>query len=948
MNLMIVESPNKVKKIKSILDALGSGPGTVRWDVSASVGHIRDLPIKDLGVAAPEYLPQYELTERGRDVVKRLKTLAAKADQVYLATDPDREGEAISWHLKETLHLRRYQRVTFDAITSTVITRALENPRQIDAHLVQAQEARRVLDRLVGYQVSPVLSRQTAHRGLSAGRVQSPAVRLVVDREREIQAFKETKHFGAEVSFDANAWRAQWDTSPFLPKGEKYLMDESLAKRAAACRDFTVTSSDNKHATQPPPPPFTTSTLLQAASVTLGLKPDVTAQLAQKLFEAGLITYHRTDSQNFSAEALKEVRTFAGKRKLPLPSKPRSWKARGGAQEAHEAIRPTHFETEHAGDDKLQQSLYRLIWQRAVASQLADAEYSVNTLVLTAAGQAGLAPISFAPEAAASESRPVVANSAAVPEDAALEPVVPLLSAHSGHSFSSKADIFSVAPGSKAAVPSPHSKAPSVAPRSKATPLASETTGAAASDPKPSATLAQSEPARKGGAAPSSLTGGRNALAAPASTAAATTSGSTGTDAAPDAKTATHSPASRAKRFTFKAVGRTLLKPGWKALTSKDEAEEDEPSRDGDNENCGKVPLLPPGAAARAETGRVLYKQTRPPARYTQASLIKKLESIGIGRPSTYPAILKNVMTRGYLQEDRKFLSPTDLGCLVVDTLQPRFRFLDYAFTRDLEQELDDIAEGKADYRSVVSRADAQLQQELAKLGGPRRTYTPTPTPNPSSPSTWTPTPSLTSSSLASPSTRPPTTSPASSSTWQPARSPTYTRTNPPPATPFDDEEPAPAKKRSSRKAATTPLSASEAKPTRTRRSKKPTSEPATRRTAKTPASTPAHSHARAAEPAPASPQPHTTPTFLCPKCKAGTLRLSRDEKFYGCSRYREGCPFTLNTIIASRRLKPADIATLSASGRTAKLSGFLSKTGRPFEAALTLNEAGRIEFSFR
>ena len=775
MKLMIVESPNKIRKIQGILNA-GGGK---EWEVAASVGHIRDLPVKDLGVVLPEYTPQYELTERGRDVIKRLKVLAAKADEVYLATDPDREGEAIAWHLKEALRLPSYSRVTFDAITPAVIARALEQPRGINDNLVQAQEARRVLDRLVGYQVSPELSRQTARRGLSAGRVQSPAVRLVVDREREIEAFKETKHFGAEVSFDANAWRAQWETAPFLPKGEKYVMDEALAKLAAACREFLVEGSENKHVPQPPPPPFTTSTLLQAASISLSLKPDVTAQIAQKLFDAGLITYHRTDSQNLSAEALKEVRGYAAERKLPLPKTARYWKARAGAQEAHEAIRPTHFADEHAGDDRLQQAVYRLIWMRAVASQLADAEYSVNTLRLVAQGAVGLAP--------------------------------------------------------------------------------------------------------------------------------------------------------DGKRFVFKAVGRTLIVPGWKALTAKDDAEEDEPAREGgDGENCGRVPLLPVGGSARAESGRVLYKQTRPPNRYTQASLIKKLESIGIGRPSTYPAILKNVLTREYLREDRKYLVPTELGCVVVDALQPRFRFLDYAFTRDLEQELDDIAEGKAQYRDVVARADAQLQEELARLHGaavPRlaasaRSYS-----------------GDTRSGAALGAGGRAGYGAARNSAAAPAIAKAVTRER---ISRSGTAAKAPAKRTRAAKAGAVASEVAAAEKPRKRAAK----ATATHEVQESSTSNATPNAASKTSGNPASDEHEASLT--CPRCKQGVLRLSRDEKFFGCSRYTEGCKLTINGTIAGRRMKAADLAALCANGRTAKLSGFVSKTGRPFEASLVLNEGGRVEFSFQ
>lgn len=376
MNLMIVESPNKVKKIKAIL---GYG-----WDVAASVGHVRDLPPRTLGIAAPDYRLAYEFNERGKGVVDSLKPRAARAETVYLATDPDREGEAIAWHLKETLQLRNYQRITFDAITEAVIRKALTSPRQLNMNLIHAQEARRGADRLVGYQVSPMLSRQTGIAGLSAGRVQTVAVRFVVDRQREIENFKVTKHFGAEAIFEDGKWTAQWDTSPFLKEEQKYILDSALPEQAAQCKDFRVVNAATKPARQVPPPPFTTATLLQAASITLGFKPDQTAQLAQKLFEQGLITYHRTDSQNFSAEALSDIREFAQANILPLPPKPRTWKSKDSAQEAHEAIRPTHLEERTAGEDDDQKKLYALIWNRAVASQLADAEFSVNTLRLEA------------------------------------------------------------------------------------------------------------------------------------------------------------------------------------------------------------------------------------------------------------------------------------------------------------------------------------------------------------------------------------------------------------------------------------------------------------------------------------------------------------------------------------------------------------------------------------
>jgi DNA topoisomerase-1 len=554
MNLMIVESPNKIKKIKSIL---GSG-----WDVAASVGHIRDLPVKCLGVEPNSYRLEYQILERSESVVSQLRQRAARSEQVYLATDPDREGEAIAWHLQQVLDLRRYARVTFDAITENVIRAALKAPRQLNTNLVHAQEARRGADRLVGYQVSPALSRQTGIARLSAGRVQSVALRLVVDRQREIDAFKETKHFGAEAIFDGGKWRAQWDTSPFLKEGEEYILDAELAEEAAKCRLFSVTAAATKPASKAPPPPFTTATLLQAASVTLGYKPEQTAQIAQRLFEEGLITYHRTDSQNFSAEALAEIRAYAASNNLPLPPKARTWKSKESAQEAHEAIRPTHLEQRQAGADIDQKKLYDLIWTRAVASQLADAEYSVNTLTLAA--QDGSQP------------------------------------------------------------------------------------------------------------------------------------------------------------FVFKATGRTLIKPGWRTLTAKDAAEEPDANDTEDTEKQsdenGRVPALGRGTQLHADSARVLNKQTRPPSGYTQASLIKKLEHEGIGRPSTYPAILKNIITRNYIDDSKKILRATDLGILLIDALKGRFAFLEYDYTRSLEQQLDDIAEGKAQYLNVVSSIDDQLKKELAQL----------------------------------------------------------------------------------------------------------------------------------------------------------------------------------------------------------------------------------------
>jgi len=548
MKLMIVESPNKVEKISGILGA--------DWKVAASVGHIRDLP-KEIGVHAPDFVPEYVYTDRGESVTKRLAQLAGKAQEVYLATDPDREGEAISWHVKEALQLKKYQRVTFAAITSDAIFAALDKPRQIDTHLVKAQEARRVLDRLIGYLVSRPLSDIAGRSGLSAGRVQSPAVRIVVERERAIKSFKETKHFGAEVSFDGGAWRAQWDTKPFLTGDDEYILDEGLATRAAACRDFVVTSASREKAYSAPPAPFTTSTMLQAASATLGFNPDLTGKLSQELFAAGLITYHRTDSRNFADEALAEIRAFASSSGMPLPQKARKWKSKESAQEAHEAIRPTHLEDRNAGANPQEQALYDLIWKRAVASQLADAEYSVTSLTL---------------------------------------------------------------------------------------------------------------------------------------------------ESGADADT-----------FSFAAKGRTLVAPGWKTLTINDATNEDGDEQDA-AQDSNRVPLLREDERKLADSGRVLNKATKPPGRFTEASLIKQMERFEIGRPSTYAAILKNVISREYLTLSKKYLVPTQVGCQVVDSLVGNFLFMEYKFTKTLEEELDNIAEGKSDYLQVVTLANDQLVKELTHV----------------------------------------------------------------------------------------------------------------------------------------------------------------------------------------------------------------------------------------
>ncbi len=381
MKVLIVESPGKVKKVQSIL---GSG-----WTVKASVGHVRDLPEREIGVSSPDFVPQYTPTERGAKVLADLKRLTQGADEVYLATDPDREGEAIAWHLQDALKLKNAKRVTFGAITEKDIKDGVANARSLDMNLVKAQEARRVLDRFCGYLVSSPLS-NAGKAKLSAGRVQSPAVRLVVEREREIRNFKVTTHYGVELSFEAienisTGWKATWQPKKgWLEDGHEYFLDADKAKEVAKVRKLNIVKYEESESRTAPPAPFTTSTLQQAASNALKFKPKKTMEVAQLLYQQGHITYMRTDSPNLSETALEEIRNFCEMQGWPLSEKVRTWKNKAGAQEAHEAIRPTHIEVETAGETDEERALYALIRKRVLACQLADAVYAVRVATLCA------------------------------------------------------------------------------------------------------------------------------------------------------------------------------------------------------------------------------------------------------------------------------------------------------------------------------------------------------------------------------------------------------------------------------------------------------------------------------------------------------------------------------------------------------------------------------------
>lgn len=551
--LLILESPGKVKKVQEIL-----GPG---WKVAASVGHVRDLPVKEMGVAAPDFKPQYIPTDRGKDVLSRLAGMVKNAEEVFLATDPDREGEAIAWHLQDALKLKNAKRVTYTEITEAAIRAALSAPRSIDMALVAAQEGRRVLDRFCGYMVSGPLSNATGEK-LSAGRVQSPAVRLVVDREKEIKAFSSTTHYGAELTFEnvdniTDGWKAAFLAKPWLPDsvdGQEYLLDKSLAEKAAALRALDVLDCKESESRTAPPAPFTTSTLQQAASSSLKFTPKQTMQLAQRLYEQGAITYMRTDSPNLSQEAVHAIRAYCETKGWPLVETPRKWKSKEGAQEAHEAIRPTHIEIEEAGETADEKALYRLIRLRSLACQLEDAVYSVRALQLGA-------------------------------------------------------DVD-----------------------------------------------------------------GKQAL--------------------------------------FEAKGRTLLSQGWKILADQENGP-DEGAEEGEKEPLNPVPAMKPGTKATALTGAVTTKKTKPAARFTEASLIRELEKRGIGRPSTYAAIIDTISSRKYVTTEKRFLVPTALGEKIVSGLYGHFSFIEYDFTRTMEQSLDDIAEGKAEYRAVIASAYDQLSREV-------------------------------------------------------------------------------------------------------------------------------------------------------------------------------------------------------------------------------------------
>jgi DNA topoisomerase-1 len=558
-NLVIVESPAKAKTIEKFLGK--------DFKVTSSYGHIADLPSKELGVDVNKnFAPNYVVNDDKKDLVKKLKALAAKANMVWLASDEDREGEAIAWHLAEQLDLKKEKtkRIVFNSITKSAVQYAIDNPRNIDYDLVNAQQARRVLDRIVGYEISPILWRKVKG-GASAGRVQSVAVRLIVEREDEIINFNTNTFFRIDADFSADGGSLVKAKLPgnldTLGQAQGFLEKNKNAR-------FTVTDLVKKPAKKSPAPPFTTSTLQQEASRKLFFNVSRTMQLAQRLYEAGLITYMRTDSVNLSKEAKSGAQEEISKAYGVKYHKERIYKGKSkGAQEAHEAIRPTDFSVHSAGLDRDQTRLYELIWKRAIASQMSDAQLERTAVTINAD---------------------------------------------------------------------------------------------------------------------------------------------------------THN-----KKFT--ASGEIVKFDGF--LKVYLESTDDE-----DLEQEGLLPSLEIGQVLINENITATERFSRPPYRYTEASLVKQLEELGIGRPSTYAPTITTIQNRKYVEkgqldgEDRGYirlklsknkivkkelvektgsnknkLIPTDVGQVVNSFLVEHFsNVLDYNFTARVEESFDNIAEGKEEWTDMM------------------------------------------------------------------------------------------------------------------------------------------------------------------------------------------------------------------------------------------------------
>ncbi|OGI91652.1 DNA topoisomerase I [Candidatus Nomurabacteria bacterium RIFCSPLOWO2_01_FULL_42_20] len=372
MKLLIVESPSKAKTIEKYLDK--------KFTVRASVGHIRDLPKSNKKAIDIKggFIPHYEISKGKEHIIDELSKLARKSDEVVLATDPDREGEAIAWHLKEALGLKKPKRIVFHEITKEAVNEALKHPRDIDQNLKTAQEARRVLDRLFGYDLSGLIWKKVRY-GLSAGRVQSPALRIIMEREREIRAFVPEKYWVLSGLFKTKKEESLALVCIEEPRDEK-LVEKIL--ELGNKNDWFVKDVKESEQKRVPRAPFTTSTLQQTASSRLGYSPSRTMQIAQKLYEAGHITYMRTDSTALAASATASIISLIEKKYGKEYAEAHFYKAKSkNAQEAHEAVRPTHAENMSAGSTPEQEKLYKLIWERAVSSQMADAKLAKTKII---------------------------------------------------------------------------------------------------------------------------------------------------------------------------------------------------------------------------------------------------------------------------------------------------------------------------------------------------------------------------------------------------------------------------------------------------------------------------------------------------------------------------------------------------------------------------------------
>lgn len=558
-NLVIVESPAKAKTIEKFL---GSD-----YQVESSYGHIADLPSKEIGVDVErDFKPKYEVSSDKKAVVSKLKTLAKNAETVWLASDEDREGEAISWHLAEELKLdpKKTKRIVFHEITKSAIQKAIENPRGIDYNLVNAQQARRVLDRLVGYELSPVLWKKVKG-GLSAGRVQSVSVRLIVEREREIQDFKPQASFSVTAEFSNEAGKT---FKAKLPKNFSTQKEAEDFLQQNIGSTYKVSDLETKPTKKSPAAPFTTSTLQQEAARKLYLPVGITMQIAQRLYEAGYITYMRTDSVNLSQEAMAAAQAEITRSYGKEFSKPRTFTSKAkGAQEAHEAIRPTDMSKHTLNIDRDQARLYDLIWKRTLASQMSDAELERTNVKIEANN-------------------------------------------HSEH---------------------------------------------------------------------------------------------------------------------FAASGEVIKFEGFLKVYL-------EGNDDDEEEQEGMLPAMKINERLANNYITATERFSRPASRYTEASLVKKLEELGIGRPSTYAPTISTIINRNYVEkgsfegQERKYnqltlkgsivksvvltentgsdkgkLVPTDIGIIVNDFLVKNFStILDYNFTAKVEQDFDEIAEGNEDWTKMM------------------------------------------------------------------------------------------------------------------------------------------------------------------------------------------------------------------------------------------------------